>query len=113
LCYQGFHLKTALFYEKAAGEEVQRIDTLGVSLFQTVQDKITYQVVRMVRAIDAPTKSAWKEAIDQAAGKYMDGLRFKNFEKQSMGRSPDSHCVGFMPTFNSKGSGIKSLPHHS
>ena len=63
--------------------EVQRIDTLGVSLFQTVQDKITYQVVRKVRVIDKPTKAAWKEAIDQAAGIYMGGLRFKKFEKQA------------------------------
>ncbi|MBN8852271.1 MAG: hypothetical protein J0H07_10475 [Sphingobacteriales bacterium] len=63
--------------------EVQRIDTLGVSLFQTVQDKITYQVVRKVRVIETPMKSAWKEAIDQAAATYLGGLRFKNFEKQS------------------------------
>ena len=58
-------------------------DTLGVSLYQSVQDKITYQVVKKAGAIDTPTKSAWKESIDQAAEIFKRNPRFKDFQKQA------------------------------
>jgi len=62
---------------------VTKLDTLGVSFFQSVKDKITYQVVRKIRAFDNARREEWKAAIEGATEVYMGGPRWKDFEKRS------------------------------
>ena len=61
---------------------VKRIDTLGVSLFQAVDGKITYQAVRRLQVYEQATKPEQYALIDTAASLMLRAPKFNGLSKR-------------------------------
>jgi hypothetical protein len=61
---------------------VKRIDTLGVSLFQAVDGKITYQAVRKLQIYEQATKPEQYALIDTAASLMLRAPKFNGMSKR-------------------------------